>query len=203
MKKTILLSLTIVTLLNTTPIFANSPKQAINVPVTKKAEMQIKTQNMGVETNLNVTTQASMEANIANTKKITNTVSEKIEKVIKVTDEVSKIGPKVKEIATQQEQAQKTIKTQLNKLEERKGLLRTLLGPDQDSLTQLRLQVQNNEDRIDSLNKLKTTITNETIKQEIDSFIQTLKDQNTTLLNQIKIEETTPSILGWLMKLFN
>ena len=144
---------------------------------------QVSTQNMGESSRLQVAT-SEME---------------------QLMDEVGTgtgIGAQVRALAQEQVQAQAEIQSQLTKMESKPGLLKGLFGPDYGAIKNLRMQMEQNRLRIQTLTELQNEITNQADETAIETAIQALIDQNTSLEEQISAEEGTGSLFGWLVKLF-
>ena len=112
------------------------------------------------------------------------------------------IGDQVREIATQQKQAQEQVKDQLGQVENRKGLLKSLIGPDYKALKDVENKVEENQLRIEKLTELKTQLTNQSDITMVEASIQALTEQNTELQETVTDESQSKSMLGWLFKLF-
>ncbi len=130
-------------------------------------------------------------------------VAQKVEELL--SDEVTQggIGQQVKTIAQQQKQAQGEITGQLNKLELRQGLIKKLFGADQKVIKNLKQQLEQNQLRIQQLQRLQNQVTNQAEETQIQELVQALVEQNTSLEDQIQAEEQVGSVFGWLLRLFN
>ncbi len=128
-------------------------------------------------------------------------VSEKVEELLLSGTAQGGIGEQVKQIAQEQKQAQDQIKEELEKVEGRGRLLRSLIGPNYKSLNNLQKQMEQNQLRIQQLEQLKNQLTNQSEIIMVQEMIQALTDQNTALQNQINLEQQSNGVLGWLFKL--
>ena len=144
---------------------------------------QIKTQNQGEETQLQVATQH-------------------MEQLMDMEGLSKEVGNKVKTIAQEQVQTQTQIQTQLNKLESRPGLMKKLFGPDYGAIKNLKQQMEQNRLRIQQLEQLQNQVTNQADETQLQEAIQALVEQNTALEEQIQAEEQVGSLFGWLFRLF-
>ena len=111
------------------------------------------------------------------------------------------IGEEVRIVAREQSEGQNRVTEELQNLGERKGWMKRLLGVDRKVLKNIRDEIQQNEVRIEKLQKLLTQLTNQADKTVIQTMITALEQQNTSLMEVIKAEENTPSLFGWLAKL--
>lgn len=113
------------------------------------------------------------------------------------------IGQQVREIARTQQSAQTQIDQQLAKLESKTGIAKLIFGPDLTAINTLNQQLEQTRLRIQQLTQLKQQIKNQADQVQIEAAIQTLTQQNTALINQLEVESSTPSLFGWLIKLFH
>jgi len=112
------------------------------------------------------------------------------------------IGEQVKQVATEQKQAQEQVKSNLNQVENRKGLLKSLIGPDYKALKSMEDQVEANQLRIEKLMELKTQLSNQSDVAMIEATIQALTEQNTQLQETVTDESQSKSMFGWLFRYF-
>ena len=112
------------------------------------------------------------------------------------------IGEQVKQIATEQKMAQEQVKLHLTQVENRKGFMKSLIGPDFKALKDMEDQVEANQLRIEKLAELKTQLTNQSDITMVESSIQALIEQNTQLQETVSNENQSKSMFGWLFKYF-
>jgi len=129
-------------------------------------------------------------------------VAATVEELLTTREDQGGIGQQVRVVAQEQVQAQNQIETQLNKLESRSTLTKKLFGPDYKAVNNLKMQMEQNQLRIQQLEALKVQITNEADEAQLETAIMALTDQNTVLSDQIMAEEEISSLLGWLFRLF-
>lgn len=178
---------------------------------------QVETQNQGEETqlNINIQEQESLGENkdsqgvVKNESPRSDTaknnmsiVSQKVEELLTTQTEKGGIGEQVSQIAQEQKQAQDKIQTELGKVDSRKGLLKSLMGPDYQALKNMQKQMEQNQLRIQQLEQLQNQLTNQGDITMVKETIQALIEQNTALQDRITLEEKSGSLLGWFFKLF-
>lgn len=129
-------------------------------------------------------------------------VAETVEELLTTREDQAGIGQQVRVVAQEQVQAQNQIETQLNKMESRSGLSKKLFGPDYGAINNLKMQMEQNQLRIQQLEALKVEVSNEADETQLETAIVALVDQNTALSDQIMMEEETSSLFGWLFRLF-
>jgi hypothetical protein len=175
---------------------------------------QVKTQSQGEDSQLMIETkeEENVGTNTGKVKKESPRSEVAQEKMSNVATQVEAllanrtmkggIGEQVREIATAQKQAQEQVEDQLGQVENRKGLLKSLIGPDYKALKNMENQVAENQLRIEQLTELKTQLTNQSDITMVDSAIQALIEQNTELQETVTDESQSKSMFGWLFKLF-
>ena len=109
-------------------------------PQGNQVQNQVKTQNAGEDSQLNVNTQENLQVNEDSqgrsdtARQHMSNVAQKVEELLNDEEAQGGIGQQVKIIAQQQKQAQGEITGQLNKLESRQGLMKKLFGADQKAI---------------------------------------------------------------------
>jgi len=187
---------------------SNTPEETVVTLQGNQVQNQVKTQNAGEESQLKVNTQESLQGNedsqsrSETARQNMSNVAQKVEELLN-NDRTQGIGQQVRIIVQQQKQAQVGITAELNKLESRQGLMKKLIGADQKTIKNLKQQIEQNQLRIQDLQQLQNQAANKTEETQIQELVQALLAQNTALENQIRAEEQTGSIFGWLFKLFN
>ncbi len=217
MKKLSLILAFGILLLTASPIFAQ------NTQLIKK----VKTQNAGESSELNVQVEETNTSVISNENDDGETtsqgqakgqpkiqtlstnaqekmsiVSQKVKELLASEDRQGGIGQEIREIARLQNQAQEKIQTQTIKMASRSGLLKKLIGPDLKAVGNLKQELIQNQLRVKKLKELKTEVVNKAEETQVQETVEALIEQNTALENQIDQEEDTPSMFGWLIKLF-
>ncbi len=181
---------------------------------TMQVKNQIETKNQGEDSQLKVETKEETStvvgSGIAKNESPRNDMAE--EKMSDVANQVEElltnktmkggIGEQVKQIATQQKQAQEQVKAQLDQVGNRKGLLKSLIGPDYKALKDVEKQIEENQLRIEQLTELKTQLANQSDIAMLEETIQDLTEQNTQLQDTVVNESQTKSMFGWLYKYF-
>lgn len=113
------------------------------------------------------------------------------------------IGEQIREVAQSQNQIRERVEEQFKKLEKRKGLLRNLLGPNRLALKNLDQQIEENENQIEKLQKIKEQALSLTEKNAIEEMIESLLAANTALEEKIAQEKKAPGILGRILNFFS
>lgn len=210
---TIVFSLTLVLAVS---FRVNAANNKGSEPVQNKNQVQ--TQNQGEEQQLQVGTQEqqgaeteeSSNSNSQNsnpqgkTKSLTETgsfVSQQIKQLLNTESASGGIGDQVREWAKVQNQSQAKIQKHLDVVEERKGLVRSLFGPNYGSLNELKKEMQQNRVRVQQLEQLKLKLTNQADITNVQEMITLMQEENASLQEKITLEESNSGVFGWLIKL--
>ncbi|MFH1535597.1 MAG: hypothetical protein ABIC96_00795 [Patescibacteria group bacterium] len=164
---------------------------------------QVKTQNQGEEQQIQTQTQEqeSLGEEQGVGSQNMGVVAKQVQQLLQIRT-TGGIGEQVRQVAQEQNQAQTQIREQLNKLESRGGILKSLLGPDYSAIKNLKLQLEQNQLRIQQLEQLQNQLSNQGDMTTIQETIQALIQENTSLQDRIAVEEQTKGLFGWLVKLF-
>ncbi len=164
----------------------------------KGEDQQLKVQNQEQENLANSTVSGEQNRN-ETTSEHMNVVAQKVHTLLQLGD--SGFGQQVREVAMEQNQAQNQIRSQLDKVSSRSGLLKFLIGPDYNSLNNLQQQIAQNKLRIEKLTQFELQLTNQSDKDAVAQAIQALTQLNTSLQQKINTEDNSVSLFGWLFKL--
>lgn len=191
-------------------------KQVVN-PTSQpsvQVQNQVKTQNQGEDSQLMVETKEATNLEEAGTgaknesprsavaKEKMSNVATQVEELLTSKTMQAGIGEQVREIATQQKMAQEQVKSHLTQVENRKGLIKSLIGPDYKALKNMEDQIGKNQSRIEQLIELKTQLSSEADITMIETTIQSLTEQNTQLQETVTDESQSKSMFGWLFRYF-
>ena len=113
------------------------------------------------------------------------------------------IGQQVRVIAQQQNDSDATTSQAVEKVQSRSKIATFLFGSDYKNLGKLRSEMVTTKNRINQLNNLLSNIPNASDTAEIQAQIQTLEQEQTKIEDFIKSKESTFSLFGWLVKMFN
>lgn len=178
---------------------------------------QVETKNMGEDSQLRVETQE--EENLGDVqddrgmpknesprnetaKENMSGVAQKVEELLTTEDTQDGIGQQIRQIAQEQKLVQTQIESELGKIDGRKGLLKSILGPDYMALKNVQKQMEQNQLRIQQLEQLQNQLSNEGDMTKVQEAIQALTDQSIALQDRIDLESGSKSLLGWFLKLF-
>ena len=198
----------IVAVLSFGPVVYAAKNEKTGVQV--QNQNQVKTQNAGEDSQLQVNTQEQESQGMPKgesprsetAKENMSVVAQKIEELLTTKTTEGGIGEQVKQIAQEQTEAQDQIQTELAKVDSRGGLLKSLIGPNYQALKNMQKQREQNQLRIQQLEQMKNQLINLGEITMVQETIQALTEQDTALQDRIALEEQTSSLLGWLFKLF-
>lgn len=171
---------------------------------------QIKTQNEGEDQQLMINTTEEEEAGDSTISAAMRSVvaQEKMSEVAKGVEEIlttkslkGGIGDRVRLIAQEQKQSQDQVGENIAKVEKRSVFLKALIGSDYGALKNLKVQITQNELRIQELTKLKNQLINSGDIAMVQETIDALVQQNVSLQEMINAENRLGSVFGWLIKL--
>lgn len=137
----------------------------------------------------------------ATTKQRMSEVAKFVQELLDTKEAKGGIGKQVREVAQAQSQAQEQTQNQINKLEQRKGLIKKVFGPDYKAVKSLKQLVEQNQSRIKLLEQLRAQATNQGDLAVTQEATQSLSALNISLQELIKAEENVKSLFGWLPRL--
>lgn len=161
----------------------SSPRTSAS-PAGNQVNNQVQTKNMGEETELKVQTSTALNS------------------LMSMPEQTGGVGSEAKEVAVAQKESQSALDVQLSKLESRSSLMTKLFGADRQALKELKQIKEQNQVRIQTLEQLKTKTMNKGELDQLQLAIDAMVQQNTELSDQIGTAESTPSLFGWMFRLF-
>lgn len=179
---------------------------------------QVNTQNKGEDSQLKVNTQNNEGSQFGtdggsqqkgstnrsdNARQHMSIVSQAVEDFLEAGNKTGGIGKQVSDIARQQQGAQNQIGKALDEMSSKKGISKTLFGPDYGAIKEMKQLMQQNQVRIKQLQQLQDQIQDQAEETQLQEMIQAFVEQNTALQSQVLAEEDVKSVFGWLIKLFN
>lgn len=130
-------------------------------------------------------------------------VAQKVEELLTTQGAKGGIGEQVRTFAQQQHQIQQQVREQFAEMEQRRGWVKRLFGPNFKAVKSLERLLNQNQLRIAKLEELQNQVTDEALQAKIQETIQALTQQNTALQGMVQTEEKIGSLFGWLLKFFN
>jgi hypothetical protein len=115
----------------------------------------------------------------------------------------SNIGQKVKLVAQAQNSSSAAVESSIRDINDRSGLVKFLVGPKYDSISQVEAAIAENQSRIKILSDLINQVADPAVKQALQDQIRQFHQENIRLQMFIVESNGGISLLGWLVKLFN
>jgi len=174
--------------------------------VENKNQLQI--QNQGEEQALQVENQEQEESQFqedgeSSRSGLIDEANNKLQGLKNIENQPEEVKTQLNEMVQNQEMTQIQLKTQYDKLNNRKGLIKLLIGPDFKALLDAKKELQQVEVRIKQLEELKNQLVNTGEETMIEEAIQALINQQTFLQNELKAQESSFSFFGWFFRFFN
>jgi hypothetical protein len=179
-------------------------------PTGKVIQNQVETQNQGNDQQLQVATQEqqgtesgrgeNLQTRNQNALQNMSTVAQKVQEMLQLKT-TGGIGDQVRQIARDQNQTQTQIQEHLTKIESKTGIAKFFFGPEYKEIGAVQKLLEQNRLRIQQLQELRTQLKITGDQTLIQSAIQALEQQNTSLQNKLDTENNTFSLFGWLVKL--
>jgi len=131
-----------------------------------------------------------------------STVANTVQQLLQVADRNGGIGEQVRLIAQAQNQNQEELEERIEKIENRKGLAKFLIGPNYGQINKANKVLEQNKEQIEELNQLKNQVVSSGDEQVINEQVQLLEQINLQIQNSLEQAEKGFSLLGWMLKLF-
>lgn len=184
----------------------NSPGYQVQI------QNQTATQNQGEDQQLQNANQEQAEKEMGapsstpnrsqTARKHMSEVAKQVEKLLDMESDDNGIGQQVHQIAQEQNQVQNQIESALGKVEKRQNWLRWLIGPNYQALSDLEAQLEQNQNQVEALNKVKNQLENQAEQSQLQQAIEAINQQNTALKEQIQTQAKQFSLFGWVVRLF-
>jgi len=113
------------------------------------------------------------------------------------------IGEQIRVIARNQGRSEDIVNQSLEKAQNRSAFAKFFAGPAYSQLRNVKQQIEENQLRIQQLNQIAAQISNQADLTNLQSQIQVLEEQNTSLEEQLNQDTKGFSLFGWLSKLIS
>lgn len=167
-----------------------------------KNQNEVQTKNQGEDQQLNVKTQENEQLNQTVEESLVK-VSDQVQNLIDTVGAKGGIGQQVKEIAQNQTKLQNEIKLDIDKLNSRGTLTKLIVGSDKQLIKTMQQKMNQNQLMIQQLEQLKLKTNNTADLQQLQSTVDLMTYQNTSLQNKIDKENESNGLFGWLLIFFN
>jgi len=132
-----------------------------------------------------------------------STVANFVQSLLQVANREGGIGQQVRVIAQQQNDAKEKVVSAIGEIQNRSKIKTFLIGTDYKNIGALRSEMVQTRNRLDQLNRLIESATNEVDKTELQNQITTLGQEQQKINDFLKANESKFSLFGWFVKLFN
>lgn len=132
-----------------------------------------------------------------------NTVAQFVHSLSDLADKEGGIGQQVKVVAQAQNESQAKVDTAVSAVDDRSGFVKFLIGPNYGQLNNIKTEISANENRIQVLTQVMNEVQDANAKAVLQEQINNLQQQNSQLQNFVNSNESKPSMLGWLIRLFS
>lgn len=129
-------------------------------------------------------------------------VADAVQQLLKVADRNGGIGDQVRTIAQEQSQNRDLLEQNLQKIQGRSGVLKFLIGPDYGGISEAQGLLERDREQIQSLERIKSNLTDEADKQLVGDQIATLQQADTSIGDAIASAQKGFSLFGWAFRLF-
>ncbi|MBU2595411.1 hypothetical protein KJ713_01090 [Patescibacteria group bacterium] len=132
-----------------------------------------------------------------------NEVAKAVEQLILISYQLENqgLGSQIREIARNQSDDEDKATQALDNAQGRGAILKFFLGANYKELKEIKKVLEQNQQRINKLNRIRGQISNEGENADLENQIKVLAEQNTTLQAQANDLTSGFSLLGWLFKI--
>jgi hypothetical protein len=113
------------------------------------------------------------------------------------------LGNQIRTMAQEQINSEDNANQALEKAQMRSNFAKFFVGADYAQLKIVKQEMEQNQLRIQALQQMCDQISNESDRTELKNQLQTLEEQNISLQDQLRNEESGFSLFGWIIKFIN
>ncbi len=129
-------------------------------------------------------------------------VANAVHEMLQVADRSGGIGEQVRIIAQSQVQNHEGIEEEIEEIKDRSSFSKFFIGPKYEKIEKAKELLKQDKEKINKLEELKASITNEADKIKVTEQIDVIKKALTEVENIINEEQKGFSLFGWLAKMF-
>ena len=149
----------------------------------------------------NVENEESIKTKIAQERR--SQVANAVQEMLQLADRNGGIGQQVRTIAQEQNANQEQIESSLEKIQNRNIFVKLVVGPNYGKINRAEKILDQNQEKIQTLNQIMGQISNEGDAQILKNQIQILEQVNVQLQEILNDSQQGFSLLGWMFKLFS
>jgi hypothetical protein len=183
-----------------------APQGNTNSETGAQYQNQNQVQNAGEEQQLNNAFQQQAEGELSNRKGLSENAGEVAKHVHKLLNSETLsggIGQQVREFARTQNESQENLMQNIERIQNRNQFTRFLFGTDRNAVAEMQAEMNRNQTRLLQLVNIKDSITNPEDTENVQAFIDSLREQNLELAETIEEESKDKGIFGWFIDLLN
>lgn len=129
-------------------------------------------------------------------------VANAVHEMLQVADRSGGIGEQVRIIAQSQVKNHEGIEKEIEEIKDRSSFSKFFIGPKYEKIEKTKELLKQDKEKINKLEELKASITNEADKIKVTEQIDVIKKALTEVENIINEEQKGFSLFGWLAKMF-
>lgn len=129
-------------------------------------------------------------------------VANAVHEMLQVADRSGGIGEQVRIIAQSQVKNHEGIEKEIEEIKDRSSFSKFFIGPKYEKIEKAKELLKQDKEKINKLEELKASITNEADKIKVTEQIDVIKKALTEVENIINEEQKGFSLFGWLAKMF-
>jgi len=130
-------------------------------------------------------------------------VANAVQEMLQIGERNGGIGEQVREIARAQNQDHEKIEASLQKVQNRGGFVKFLVGPDYKEINNAKNLLEKNKERIMILNQIKDQVTDPIEIETLAKKSRLLEEVNSELESSLEEEQKGFSLFGWLFRRLN
>lgn len=130
-------------------------------------------------------------------------VANAVQEMLQIGERNGGIGEQVREVARAQNQDHEKIEASLQKVQNRGGLARFLIGPDYGEINNAKNLLEKNKERIMVLNQIRDQVTDTVEIEALMERTRLLEQVNSEIENSLEEEQKGFSLFGWLFRRLN
>lgn len=130
-------------------------------------------------------------------------VANAVHEMLQIAERNGGIGQQVRVIAQNQNQNQEKLQQSAEKIQERGGFMKFLVGPNYGEIKNAQSILEQNKEQIRQLNQIRTQLSNEGDQQQLEEQIKVLEQANESIASQLEQMDAGFSLFGWLNRIIS
>ena len=159
-------------------------------------------QKTNPEQNNSISSEKGNNSSIKDSEQRRSIVANAVQEMIKVAERNGGVGQEIKTIAQTQTQNQEKLETGIQKIQSRSGFAKFFIGPNYGEIKNSQKLLEQNKERIQNLNQLKTQVADQGDQLQLVEQIQLLEQVNQQIETSLTEAQKGFSLFGWIFRLF-